>query len=130
MRFSTGATEMSNLLLHIAEKASWEAASDGAYRPALFETEGFVHCSEPEQVEAVANRLFRERTDLVLLLIDEERLAAPVRRENLEGGEERFPHVYGPIEREAPIRSMQPRRSWISTWLRSLCTTAIGAATK
>lgn len=89
--------------MHIAERTSWEASPARAYRPAAFAAEGFVHCSEPEQIEAVANRFFRGRTDLVLLLIDEARLSASVRRENLEGGDEPFPHVYGPIEREAVV---------------------------
>jgi uncharacterized protein (DUF952 family) len=59
--------------------------------------EGFIHCSNGHQVVWVANQRFRGRTDLVLLHIDPTRLGAQVRYENLEGGEELFPHVYGPI---------------------------------
>lgn len=91
-------------ILHLAERARWRAAlPEGPYTPAAYAHEGFVHCSEPEQLEAVANRLFLGRDDLVLLAIDEDRLAAEVRREDLYGGGELFPHVYGPIEVEAVI---------------------------
>ena len=45
----------------------------------------------------VANQRFRGRQDLILLRIDPARLTAEVRYENLEGGTQLFPHVYGPI---------------------------------
>lgn len=73
--------------------------------------EGFIHCSDPPQLKEVADRLFRGRGDLVLLVVDPARLVSQVRLENLEGGEEMFPHVYGPIEIEAVIdvRPFVPR---------------------
>lgn len=94
-------------ILHIAAAPAWEAArATGSYTAESFATEGFIHCSDPGQVIAVANRLFRGRTDLVLLQIDASRLAAPVRYENLEGGVELFPHVYGPLPLDAIVRTM------------------------
>jgi uncharacterized protein (DUF952 family) len=51
----------------------------------------------------VARQRFRGRTDLVLLHIDPDRLGVPVRCENLEGGQELFPHVYGPIPLTAVV---------------------------
>jgi uncharacterized protein (DUF952 family) len=39
----------------------------------------------------------------VLLHIDPARLQAPVRYENLEGGRELFPHVYGPVPVSAVV---------------------------
>ena len=92
------------MILHIAERACWEASDPATgYAPERFADEGFVHCSDPQQAEVVANRLFRGRRDLVLLLIDEGRLRVTVQRENLEGGSELFPHVYGPIDRAAVV---------------------------
>jgi uncharacterized protein (DUF952 family) len=72
--------------------------------------EGFIHCSDPRQLEGVANRLFRGRSELVLLIIDPERLGGEVRWENLEGGDELFPHIYGAIEIAAvlDVRSFVP----------------------
>ena len=46
----------------------------------------------------VANRLYGGRDDLLLLVIREEALGSEVRRENLVGGDELYPHVYGRIE--------------------------------
>ena len=63
--------------------------------PRAFEREGFVHCSHAHQVLATANRIFRGQTNLVLLEIDPRKLACRVVEENLEGGAELFPHIYG-----------------------------------
>src|SRR5581483_5946841 len=81
-----------------------EAKKSGEYAPAGFDREGFVHCSHLDQVKGVANRLFRGRTDLVLLEIATDRLDARVVEENLEGGSELFPHVYGRVNMSAVIR--------------------------
>ena len=85
-------------ILHITTLGEWHQAMEvGVYRAASLSSEGFIHCSRPEQVLQVANTLFRGQTGLVLLCIDRERVAAPVREENLEGGADQFPHIYGPL---------------------------------
>ena len=85
-------------LFHITTREeSLAAAERGSYEPAGFAQEGFVHCSFLEQVAATAKRIFGGRRDLVLLVIDPARLDGEVVEENLEGGSELFPHVYGPI---------------------------------
>jgi uncharacterized protein (DUF952 family) len=76
----------------------------GEYRPGGFAREGFIHCSQRAQVVAVANRIFHGRTDLVLLEIDRTALTCPVIEENLEGGTELFPHIYGPLPMTAVAR--------------------------
>jgi len=75
----------------------------GTYTADSLAAEGFIHCSEPQQVVWVANSRFRGRRDLVLLHIDPSRLEAMVRCENLEGGQELFPHVYGAISVDAVV---------------------------
>lgn len=91
------------VLFHIAARVEWEAGiAAGAYRTGSLEREGFIHCSDADQVSEVANRLFRGRTDLVLLFVDADRLRAPVRREVVADPPGAvFPHVYGPIEPNA-----------------------------
>jgi len=49
----------------------------------------------------VARRLFRGRRDLVLLRIDGDLVEPEVRLENLEGGDELFPHIYGELDLSA-----------------------------
>lgn len=90
------------MILHIAERSAWQAARrSGFYEGPTLASEGFIHASRESQVVEVADRLFRGRDDLVLLVVDAERLTAEVRPENLEGGSELYPHIYGPIECDA-----------------------------
>jgi len=101
------------IILHITTVADWGAARlAGSYRPASLALEGFIHCSTPAQVIGSANKFFRGRTDLLLLCIDEARVAADIRYElplAIDGvpdprAGERFPHVYGPLAIDAVVR--------------------------
>jgi uncharacterized protein (DUF952 family) len=94
-----------SIIFHITERHAWEQAeAKGSYRPELFSEEGFIHCSNPDQVIQVANARFRGRSDLLLLSIETDRVAPEIRYEILEGGEELFPHVYGQLSNDAVVR--------------------------
>lgn len=79
----------------------------GEYRVSTFgrslDEVGYIHCSFAGQVTAVAERIFRGEAGLVLLVIDPGRLVAPLRHENLEGAQELFPHIYGPLNTDAVV---------------------------
>lgn len=91
-------------IFHITSAAEWSRAkANGEYAADSLPSEGFIHCSDRHQVIDVANRLFRGRRDLVLLHIDPGKLPVEVRYENLEGGRELYPHVYGPIGLDAIV---------------------------
>ena len=89
-------------LFHIAERAAWEAASRlGEYRlstrDATLDDVGFIHCSLRHQLRGVAEAIYGDSHDLVVLVIDSARLAVPVRYEAATPGAEAFPHVYGAL---------------------------------
>ena len=89
-------------IFHITRCADWQKAlEDGAYQADTLASQGFIHCSTRAQVLGVANRMFRAQHGLVLLEIDSRRVQPEIRRENLEGGTELFPHIYGPLNLEA-----------------------------
>jgi uncharacterized protein (DUF952 family) len=67
------------------------------------ETEGFIHCSTIEQVLDVANFLAPYSEEMQLLEIDESRLAPDVKFEDAMGDGKLFPHVYGPLNRDAIV---------------------------
>ena len=92
-----------SMIYHIVSKSDWEAAkTSDTYQGDTLATEGFIHCSTSEQVVDTANVWFNGRTDLLLLTIDPAKLSAPLKYE--DGGDGRmFPHVYGPIEKEAVV---------------------------
>ncbi|MCP5364948.1 MAG: DUF952 domain-containing protein [Hyphomicrobiales bacterium] len=90
------------LIFHIAQKNDWSPDSS-LYRGDTLTTEGFIHCSIRSQLIAVANRFFAGRGDLIVLVIDETRVVPPVVYENLEGGDEAYPHIYGPLNVDAVV---------------------------
>jgi len=91
-------------ILHITRRTDWEAAlASGSYAPDSLRTQGFIHCSTPEQVIPVANFLFKGRKGLVLLCIETAKVEEEIRYENLEGGTKLFPHVYGALGIEAVV---------------------------
>jgi glutathione S-transferase len=67
---------------------------------------GFVHCGFEEQVARVANSLFRGVPRLVVLRIAIDRLNTEVRYENLQGRNQVFPHIYGPLNLDAVVAVM------------------------
>jgi uncharacterized protein (DUF952 family) len=96
------------MIYHITTQADWEGArSSGIYLADSFVEEGFIHCSSRQQVEPVANRFYHGRQDLVLMTIDPEKIDAPLKWENLEGGQEKFPHIYGALNLSAVIRVVE-----------------------
>jgi uncharacterized protein (DUF952 family) len=52
----------------------------------------------------VANVRFRGQPGLVLLSIDTDKVTAEIRYENLEGGEQMFPHIYGALNTDAVVK--------------------------
>lgn len=91
-------------LFHITSDARRQSALHrGHYVPAAYDTDGFIHCSYLEQVVRVANARYRGRSNLVLLEIEPEKVDAPIVDENLEGGSEVFPHIYGPLPSTAVV---------------------------
>jgi uncharacterized protein (DUF952 family) len=89
-------------IYHITFKREWiNAQSIGEYRPANFKRDGFIHCSFKDQVIKVANSFYHSSNDLVLLKIDSDRVPSRIIEENLEGGDENFPHIYGTLPAHA-----------------------------
>ncbi len=93
------------IIFHITRREAWSrAVAESVYQSETFPTEGFIHCSTNDQVVQVANIRFRGQRGLVVLGIDTDRVSADIRYENLEGGEQMFPHIYGQINVDAVVR--------------------------
>jgi uncharacterized protein (DUF952 family) len=92
---------MSSLIYHITKSESWER-DRGEYRHPSLETEGFIHCSLAEQVPVTLEKFFPSRDGLILLEIDVGRLIPELRYEN------GYPHIYGPLNRDAVVAVRQP----------------------
>ncbi|HUP76024.1 MAG TPA: DUF952 domain-containing protein [Acidimicrobiales bacterium] len=101
------------MIYHLALESDWTHAQAGAgeYRVSTIGRQldevGFIHCSFDHQVQKVADAFYRDRTDVVLLSIDESKLTSPIRHENAEGGTDVFPHIHGPLNVGA-VTSIRP----------------------
>ena len=102
------------MILHLMPGPAWEVWRDGGgYDPPSLAAEGFVHCTGDDQLMlAVANRFYASDPDeLVVVTLDEARLTSEVRWEPpahpdgrpSTGTEPFFPHVYGPLDRDAVL---------------------------
>jgi uncharacterized protein (DUF952 family) len=98
-----------DVLVHLCGVEEWsQARSRGDIRPESGGSSGdaaFIHLSTPAQVHLPANRLYRGRTDLLLLHIDPGQLDSPVRWEPGVATDPEsmlFPHLYGPL----PVRAV------------------------
>ncbi|MFE1747061.1 DUF952 domain-containing protein [Coleofasciculus sp. H7-2] len=93
-----------SIILHITKREQWEEAkSTKKYCGDTLESEGFIHCSTPEQVIKVANSFFHSQSGLVLLCLESEEIEAEIRYEGLDEGE-RFPHIYGALNITAVVQ--------------------------
>lgn len=89
-------------LFHITERAVWlQAVRAGEYtmstRGVTLQEQGFVHCSLRHQLRGVAEVVYGDAEDLVVLVIDTAQVPAPVRLEAPGPGAEEYPHIYGPL---------------------------------
>ncbi len=102
-------------IYHLVPRRVWEEPPEQPYRADSLSSEGFIHCSFAEQVAWAANRFYADQRDLLVLHLDPSRLSSPVREEACESGEI-FPHIYGPINRDAVVMVQPLTRGADGRW--------------
>lgn len=90
-------------IYHVAEQSALDQLQGDTYVCDSLNTEGFIHCCLKDQLAGVLARYYQEVPNLKLLTIDVSSLDAKLVYENTVGGEELFPHVYGPINMSAIV---------------------------
>lgn len=94
-------------ILHITTKIEWEKAKQtGAYTAPSLEKAGFIHCSLAKQIPPVANYNFKGQQGLIILEIDENKLKHDVKYEDLWNEGQLYPHIYGPLNIDAVVRTV------------------------
>lgn len=72
---------------------------------------GFIHATSPDQTTALLNRRFGDRNDILLLLIDLDKVQSEVKFEpTLSGTPGLFPHIYGLLNLDAIYDSVSPHK--------------------
>lgn len=93
------------MIYHITTQEDWDDAQrKGSYSAESLLSEGFIHCSTAEQVTATANRFYADHSELLLLCIDGSSVkSAIVYEAGADLAQERFPHIYGPLNLNAVV---------------------------
>ncbi len=97
-------------ITHLTTRDAWLAARrTGVYTAPSLDSQGFIHCSRPDQVVKVANAFYAAQHGLVLLVIDPSRLTSELKWEppvhpapgQAPVTDDLFPHLYGPLNADA-----------------------------
>lgn len=80
------------------------------YEPAEFARDGFIHCTDgADEMARTANRYYRsDPAAYYYLWIDKARVRAPIRYEDPG---RLYPHIYGPLNRNAIVAVRPARRA-------------------
>jgi uncharacterized protein (DUF952 family) len=99
------------ITFHLLPEEAWLAHQGReSYTPEHFAAEGFVHCTDGEEhLLEVGNRYYQADSRPYLVLdVDLDRVGSPA---IYEDDAQRYPHVYGPIDRHAIRRVRRVERA-------------------
>jgi uncharacterized protein (DUF952 family) len=88
---------------HLTPAPVWQGQTAApVYQPESFAAEGFIHTTHGEaNLLEVANVYYRDDPrPFVVIVVDLDRVGAPVRYEDPD---RRYPHLHGPLNREAVV---------------------------
>ncbi len=106
------------LTYHGTPKPYFDSLDPSApYVPRDYAKDGFIHTTEGREALAMTlTRYYRDDRDpYVVLVIDKDRVAAPVRYDDQA---RIFPHIYGPLNRDAIVRVVDIARAADGTFFR------------
>jgi len=101
-------------IYHITPQSYYETISiTKPYLPEAYTKDGFIHCTRgADLMVMVANNFYRSVPgDFLMLVIDVHALTSPLKYEALDPATVMpFPHIYGPLNREAIVEVVKMRR--------------------
>lgn len=103
---------------HLVPREEYERQNPAAdYLPAAFDADGFIHLTEgADELALTGNRYYRDDPrPFLAVVIDLERVQAPVRYEDPRRV---YPHIYGPLNRDAIVEVLAVPREADGTFLR------------
>jgi uncharacterized protein (DUF952 family) len=102
---------------HLIPREAYERADPAAdYLPSAFPADGFIHLTDgADELAVTGNRYYRaDPRPFVVLVIDLARVRAPVRYEDPRRV---YPHIYGPLNRDAIVAVRDVPRAPDGTFL-------------
>jgi uncharacterized protein (DUF952 family) len=88
-----------------------------AYVPEPFAREGFIHTTEGREAVSITLTKYYKSSDepWVVIYIDQDRVTSPIRYDDPA---EVFPHIYGPLNRDAIVAVRDVARASDGTFLK------------
>ena len=106
-----------DITYHMVPRRYFESLdTNNDYLPKEFSKDGFIHCTDGEfMVSGIAYNIFKGLEDeLLVLFIDKTKLKAPVRFDDKDNF---YPHIYGPLNRDAIVKVAKMIRDRKSDWI-------------
>lgn len=110
-------SKQSNITYHLAIVDEWIAQKDSeAYKPYVFEDDGFIHCTNGlDLLTEIANLFYKDSPEpRTVLVLDVSKIDAHVRYDDPE---ERFPHIYGALNPSAVVAELSVKRQADGTFV-------------
>ena len=106
---------MQTIIITSTERFWQEAQRAGEYTQSTLDAKldevGFIHATSPHQTTAMLNRRFADRDDIILLLVNLDKVKPEVKfEEPLSSTKGLFPHIYGPLNLDAVYRQIKPTK--------------------
>jgi len=90
-------------IYHVVLPEVWQRFENRpSYQPESLATEGFIHCSFPDQLDGVLRRYYSDAERVLILKIDTEKLMAKLVKEP-STNDELYPHIYGRLNQNAVV---------------------------
>ena len=94
-------------LYKILSTVLWQTRTDQVPPAPIDEQDGFIHLSTGAQLRETAEKHFANQTQLTLIVVDSDALAADSLRWEVSRGDALFPHVYGAVPLSAVIETSE-----------------------
>ena len=96
------------LIYKVTSQSEWRTAqSEGVFTGAPIDfQDGYIHFSRESQVRETVEKHFQGKTELLLLIVEIDRLGHEIKWEESRGGQ-LFPHLYAPLAIEAVVEVIE-----------------------
>ena len=106
------------IILHTLTKEVWNMYhAKEYYGDKYIESCGFIHCSDISTYKNVAPNFKNETKELILLLIDTDKLQSKITWEDLDNCGRKYPHIYGLLNIDAVVGVLPHLWSESRTWI-------------
>ncbi len=80
----------------------------------------YIHANTPEQIIPMLNRHYTDCEDILLLLVDLDKVSSEVKFEASSGPTPGlFPHIYGPLNIDAVYETLAPTKDVLGNFMES-----------